>query len=165
MAMFVHLTAEKNVSRILRNGISRPRKKSACPHGIFAMPVTRNFYVSHQWLRELKRRGEGRVAAIYFRVPDEDSVWIGHYNRQHQKMTAAEALALIAGQANAEGYEVMIPGKIKRSQLHRVKRISQVVGWRYYPGAHGKRPCGCPVCQRGEYGARRLREIYEQDNV
>jgi len=72
---------------------------------------------------------------------------------------------LIAGQANAEGYEVIIPGKINKSQLHRVKRISQVVGWRYYPGAHGKRPCGCPVCQRGEYGARRLREMYEKSNT
>jgi phage-related protein len=46
------------------------------PRGVFAVPVTRNFYVSHQWLRELKRHNAGRtVAAIYFRVPDDEQVW------------------------------------------------------------------------------------------
>jgi hypothetical protein len=70
MATFVHLTAEKNIKGILRNGISRLRRSAGRPHGIFAMPVTRNFYVSHQWLRELRRRGQGSVAAVYFRIPD-----------------------------------------------------------------------------------------------
>lgn len=161
MAMFVHLTAEKNVQRILRNGISRLRKKST-PHGIFAMPVTRNFYVSHQWLRELKRRGQGAIAAIYFRIPDDDEVWVGHYNRAHQKMPASQALALIIQQSPSEGYEVIVPRRILQSQIHRVKRLPQVVGWRYYPGSHGRKPCGCPFCQRGNYGARKLRDMYEK---
>jgi hypothetical protein len=46
MAMFVHLTAEKNVKAVLRNGISRLRKpiqRASGVSGIFAMPVTRNF--------------------------------------------------------------------------------------------------------------------------
>ena len=162
MAMFVHLTAEKNVNRILRNGISRLRRMPNTPHGIFAMPVTRNFYVSHQWLRELRRRGQGPIVAIYFRVPDDDDVWVGHYNRSHQRMTAARALALIAEQSSPQGYEVIVPGKITESQIHRVKRLPQVLGWRYYPDSHGKKPCGCPVCQRGNYGARKLREAYEK---
>ena len=157
MPLFVHLTQEKNVNRILRNGIAPARKRMNCPHGVFAMPVTRNFYVSHQWLRELKRRGHETVAAVYFRIPDHTMVWIGHYQRSHQQMTAAEGLALISGQSNAEGYEVIVPDRISRSQLHRVKRLRQIVGWRYYPGAHGRKPCGCPVCQRGDYGARRIR--------
>jgi len=162
MALFVHLTPEKNISRIVRNGISRPRNKAGLPAGIFAMPVTRNFYVSHQWLRELKRGGQGPIAAIYFRIPDDAVVWIGHYNQSHREITAAGALALIAEQNNSEGYEVIIPGRIARSQVHRVKRLPQVVGWRYYPGAHGKKPCGCPFCQRGNYGARRLRDRFEK---
>ena len=162
MAMFVHLTAEKNLSRILRNGISRLRKKPTLPHGIFAMPVTRNFYVSHQWLRELRRGRQSPIAAVYFRIPDNAEVWVGHYNQAHQKMQAAQALALLARQANAEGYEVIVPRKITHAQIHRVKRLPQVVGWRYYPGSHGRKPCGCPFCQRGSYGARKLRDAYEK---
>ena len=75
-------------------------------------------------------------------------------------MSAAEALGFIARQENAEGYEVIVPERIPRSQVHRIKRLPQVVGWRYYPGAHGKKPCGCPVCQRGDYGARQIREKF-----
>ena len=161
MATFVHLTAEKNVARILRNGISRLRKQAGRPSGIFAMPVTRNFYVSHQWLRELRRRGQTPVSAVYFRIPDAQAVWVGHYNQGHQKMTAAEAVALISSQENSEGYEVIIPSHIPRPHIQKARRLPQVVGWRYYPGAHGKKPCPCPVCQRGQYGARRIRDKYE----
>lgn len=162
MAMFVHLTAEKNVKRILRNGITRLRKAVDRPPGIFAMPVTRNFYVSHQWLRELKGRGNAAIAGIYFRIPDDHEVWVGHYNRTHQRMTAAQATGLIANGEIHEGYEIIIPSRIAVTQIHRVKKLPQVLGWRYYPGAHGRKPCGCPVCQRGNYGARRIRERYER---
>lgn len=159
--MFVHLTPEKNIRTMLRNGISRLRKQSDRPQGIFAMPVTRNFYVSHQWLRELKRRGQNVIVGVYFRVPDEEMVWVGHYNRSHQQMTAAEVAALITESENGEGYEVIIPRSIEKDEIHRVRKLPQVIGWRYYPNAHGKRPCGCPFCQRGNYGARRLREEYK----
>ena len=85
MPMFVHLAPESRVALIRRNGISRLRKPSGDhPGGIFAVPVTRNFYVSHQWLRELKRRGQGAIAGIYFRIYDDESVWCGHYGRTGQ---------------------------------------------------------------------------------
>ena len=157
MAMFVHLAPEKYVKSILRNGISRLREKAGYPHGIFAMPVTRNFYISHQWLRELKQRGQGPIAAVYFRVPDSLIVWVGHYNQPHQQMTAAAALALISVQQNAEGFEVIVPERIGRDQVHRVKSLPQVLGWRYYPGAKGQQPfCHCRYCNRGEIRAQRL---------
>ncbi len=117
MAMFVHLSAEKNVKAILRNGITRLKKLQRTPQGIFAMPVTRNFYVSHQWLRELKRRGHGPVAGVYFRIADEQTVWVGHYNQPHKSMTAAQALALIAGQESPQGYQVIVPRRITRSEI------------------------------------------------
>ncbi len=161
MAMFVHLSAEKNVKAILRNGITRLKKLQRTPQGIFAMPVTRNFYVSHQWLRELKRRGHGPVAGVYFRIADEQTVWVGHYNQPHKSMTAAQALALIAGQESPQGYQVIVPRRITRSEIHRVRRLPQVVGWRYQPGAHGMKPCPCPICVQGNYGARRIREKYD----
>ena len=73
------------------------------------MPVTRNFYVSHQWLRELKRRGQGVITGIYFRIPDDETVWVGHYDQAHQSMTAAEAAATILATEPSEGFEVIIP--------------------------------------------------------
>jgi hypothetical protein len=162
MPMFVHLTSEKNLKSILRNGISRIRKQASRPHGIYAMPVTRNFYISHQWLRELKRSGQETIAGVYFRIPDEEMVWVGHYNRAHQPMTAAQAAALMMTPDSREGYEIIIPRRIEKQEVQRVKNLPQVTGWRYYPGAHGRRPCGCPFCQRGNYGARRLREEYQK---
>ncbi len=72
-------------------------------------------------------------------------------------MTAAQAVAMFLPDASLAGFEVIVPRKIVASEIHRIRKLPQVVGWRYYPGAHGKKPCGCPYCQRGQYGARRLR--------
>ena len=50
--MFVHLAPESRLALIRRNGIRRVRRPAGgFPGGVFAVPVTRNFYVSHQWLR------------------------------------------------------------------------------------------------------------------
>ena len=102
MAMFVHLTPESGVPLIRRNGIRRLRRAVGnFPGGVFAVPVTRNFYVSHQWLRELKRRNQGAIVGVYFRVPDEERVWVGHYNQHHRWMSAAEAVAEFMGAEDA----------------------------------------------------------------
>ena len=161
--MFVHLTPESRVALIRRNGIRRLRRKCGeFPGGIFAMPVTRNFYVSHQWLRELRRFNAGPIAGVYFRTPDTEPVWVGHYGQAHRWMTAAEAAAAFLTSESPEGWQVVIPRRIDASEIHRVRRLPQVVGWRYFPGSHGKNPCGCDFCQRGQYGARRLREEYNR---
>jgi len=73
MAMFVHLTPEKNVSAIARSGI-KPMPKAGY-YGVFAMPVTRNFYASHQWLTRSTldcAAGCGPHASVYVRnaAPD-----------------------------------------------------------------------------------------------
>ena len=94
MAMFVHLAPHARVAHIRRNGIRRLRRPlNDFPGGVFAVPVTRNFYVSHQWLRELKRRNAGPLAGIYFRIPDDEQVWVGHYNQAHRWISASEAVA------------------------------------------------------------------------
>ena len=160
MPMFVHLAAESRVALIRRNGIGRLRKPSgSLPGGIYAMPVTRNFYVSHQWLRELKRRGQGPIAGVYFRIPDGESVWVGHYGQAHRQMTAAEAVAEFLAAEGREGWEVIIPRRIEAEEIHRVRALPQIVGWRFSPAAKGKPPfCTCKYCTRGEYGAARLRK-------
>jgi hypothetical protein len=161
VAMFVHLAAESRVALIRRNGIRRLRRPwGEFPGGVFAVPVTRSFYVSHQWLRELKRRNAGPIAGVYFRIPDDELVWVGHYGQAHHWMTAAEAVGEFLAAESREGWEVVIPRRIEASEIHRTRRLPQVVGWRYKPGSHGTKPCGCDFCQRGLYGARRLREEY-----
>jgi hypothetical protein len=160
MAMFVHLAPESRIALIRRNGIRRLRRAVAnFPGGVFAVPVTRNFHVSHQWLRELKRRNQGPIAAVYFRISDAERVWVGHYNQGHRWMLASEAVAEFVAAEDAQGWEVVIPRRIEASEIHKTRRIPQVIGWRFFPKAKGKPPfCTCKFCLRGDYGARRLRE-------
>jgi len=159
MAMFVHLAPESRLALIRRNGIRRLRKATSnLPRGVFAVPVTRNFYVSHQWLRELKRRNQGPIAGVYFHIPDDERVWVGHYNQGHRWMSAAEAAAEFMTAQDARGWEVVIPRRVEASEIHKTRRIPQITGWRFSPNAKGKPPyCTCKFCIRGDYGARRMR--------
>ena len=72
------------------------------------------------------------------------------------------AAAVISSQASAEGYEVVIPRAIYAKEIHRVRSLPQVLGWRYHPKSHGTKPCGCPYCQsRGTIKSRKIRKAYE----
>ena len=164
MALFVHLATHEDAGSIRRAGITRLRQWGSQPHGVFAMPVVLNFVVGHQWLRELKRRNAGPILGVYFRIPDEESVWVGHYHGRHQRMTAAQAAAFVMRAAEPLGFQVIIPRIIGRQELHKIRTLPQVVGWRYFPGAHGKPPCGCDYCQRAEYGARQVRIAWKKRN-
>lgn len=127
---FVHLTAEKNVDAILRNGITRLRKQDDHPKGIFAMPTGRSFHISHQWLRELKERGHLQVAGLYFHIPESELVWVGHYRRSHERMTAIAAHDLFLREDRPEGFEIIIPRKIRPEEIHRIHHLARVRGWR-----------------------------------
>jgi hypothetical protein len=186
MPVFVHLTSQCNVASIRRGGIGL-RKRLFRPRGVYAMPVTRNFYISHQWLRELRRLGGGTIVAVYFRVRDDEPVEVGHYDSLHRTMTAAEAAGLLMAAetrdpaaerardraskavrgggrlpSSPEGYQVIIPRRIEPREIVRVKALPQVVGWRYKPGANGTPPCTCICCSRGEYGIRKLLRRVEE---
>jgi hypothetical protein len=159
VAMFVHLAPESRCALIQRNGIRRMRKRSGTfPGGIFAVPVVRNFYISHQWLRELKRRNAGPLVGVYFRIPDKEQVWVGHYGQNHRWMSAAEAVREFHAAADPHGWEVVISRCIEPNEIRRVRHLPQVVGWRFYPGAKGRKPCPCRFCSRGDYGARKMRK-------
>jgi len=46
---------------------------------------------------------------------------------------------------------VFLERPVSKSELHKVRDLHKPVGWRHYPGAHGREPCGCPAClPRGE---------------
>src|SRR5687768_5607826 len=94
MPVFVHLTSQRNLPSIRRGGIALKKRRLRL-RGVYALPVTRNFYVSHQWVRELKRLGGGTIVGVYFRIPDDEMVEVGHYDSLHVSMTAAEAVALM----------------------------------------------------------------------
>jgi len=126
MAIFVHLTPEKNVETILHTGITRFRRQGDHPGGIFAMPAARSFYVSHQWLEELKERGHLRVAGLYFHIPDSELVWAGHYRESHDRITAAEATALFQREQRPQAFEVVIPREIKPEEIHRIHHLARV---------------------------------------
>jgi len=61
--------------------------------GVFAVPVTDNYIRTHQWLRELHRFTQQALVGVYFRLPDDEQVWLGRYNQAHQRVTAAAAAA------------------------------------------------------------------------
>jgi hypothetical protein len=163
MALFVHLAPEKQSATIRRGGIKPHRFYGSVPTGyervVFAMPVTDDFYISHQWLRELKRGGQKTIVGVYFRIPDSQRVLVGHYARAHAEMTASEAAGMLFNLPRAEGYEVLIARKIEPDEIHDIRSLPQVVGWRYSPTSKGQKPCGCPVClPRGEIKSKRIRE-------
>ena len=160
--MFVHLTSESRLARIRRGGLVRVRRSyGSFPGGVFAVPVTSDFVASHQWLRELRRWNSGSLAGVYFRIPDREPVWVGHYGQPHCWMSAAEAVAVFLREADTRGWEVIIPRKIKAREIHAMRRLPQTIGWRYSPNAKGTPPyCTCRYCVGGRYGAKRLRERF-----
>jgi hypothetical protein len=161
MPILVHIADARDARKIERSGIVPSRWRQPERRGVYAMPVLPSYFVSHQWVRELKRRGLRTMIGIYFRVPDREAVLVGHYGRQHTPMSASRAVRVIMEAADARGYEILLPRKIEAKELHAIRPVNRVVGWRFYPDAHGKQVCGCPACSKGVIKSRRLREAYE----
>jgi hypothetical protein len=158
MAMFVHVTTAEKARAVKRAGL----KPGRAWRSLFAMPVVPNFVMTHQWTRELQRWSRQRMVGVYFRIPDAETVRVGRFNQPKQSMTAAEASAL-ARTAETLGFEVEILRPIGKKDIHAVRDLRGIVGWRHYPGANGVKPCGCPACvMRGEPGGRRLRAAFEE---
>lgn len=69
MPILVHLTSHKNIQKILRSGIVGTSTTVYCDEqqykkiskAVYCMPVLQNYYISHQWLRELKRGGQKKI--------------------------------------------------------------------------------------------------------
>lgn len=116
---------------ILRQGITRLRQQCDHPKGVFAMPAARSFHVSHQWLGELRERGHLSVAGVYFRLPDDAPLWVGHYQQSHEKMKAAEASELFVHEHRPEGFEIIVPRAVRPGEIYRIHHLAQVRAWRY----------------------------------
>ncbi|MET9067715.1 hypothetical protein [Streptosporangium sandarakinum] len=160
MTLFVHLTSEKNVRSIRRAGIRASGRSHSGLPGVFCLPILPSYQLTHQWVRELRRGGRCTIVAVDFRIPDDEPVHVGHYGREHARLPSAEAAALIADRDDARGWEVIVPRTITAGEVHRIRGVNQVTGWRYMPNAHGVPPCRCCL-QRGEYGGARIRRRAE----
>ncbi|MEU9093942.1 HEAT repeat domain-containing protein [Streptomyces sp. NPDC048428] len=163
MAMFVHLTPAANAARIRRSGIRAVSHGPDGDKGLFCFPVLPSYTLTHQWLRELARHGGPRgLVAVQLRLPDDEPVTFGHYSnrpgRAHTTTTASDAVRRVAALEDPRGWEVFLPRAAARAEVHNVRAVRQVTGWRYFPGSNGTPPCTCYGCRvRGEYGSQRLR--------
>ena len=156
MVFFIHITDKKDEQLVMRNGI-RAAKRRTGVRGVYATPVVPNFATTHQWARELKRRGIRTLICVQFKIPDEELVLIGQYNGQKLEMAAAEALGAVLNHTDPMGLEVVIPRRITAREVTRTYPAPRITGWRYYPNAKGKQPfCHCKWCNRGEIRASRI---------
>ncbi|MFD4943922.1 HEAT repeat domain-containing protein [Streptomyces sp. NPDC058239] len=159
MAMFVHLTPAANAARIRRSGIRATSHGRDGSRGLYCFPVLPSYTLTHQWLRELARHGGPRgLVAVHIRLPDDEPVTVGRYNHHPSATTAAEAVRRTAALDDPRGWEVFVPRAVTRHEVHRLRAVRQVNGWRYFPNSNGRTPCTCFGCRvRGEYGSQRLR--------
>jgi len=164
MPLFVHIADERNSASIKRSGLKLAKSFPGQSTGVFALPVINNFMLTHQWVRELKRRGFRTAVGVYFRVPDGEPLFVGRYNEEKVASTASLAAARFRKEQML-GFETIIPRSIEACEIHAIRALPQKVGWRYFPDAHAKGIfCGCKFCVKGEYNSRKLRERWEQDD-
>lgn len=167
MADLVHITSANVAARLRRNGIGATKLRHApwAAHepksAVFAFPILPSFTLTHSWARELKRTGRTTLAAVDFRIPDGEPVFARHYLDKLAPMSASEAIGLVRSASDPRGYEILVPRRIDPREIVRIRGLSKVFGWRYFPAAKGKQPwlCDCPVClPRGEVKARQQRQ-------
>lgn len=159
MPVLVHLADEREATSIRKNGIKVGKDRQ----GIFCMPVLQNFYVSHQWLRELKRSGARTYIGVYFKFDSKDLVYAGKYNQEHRHISLGEAIKEIMSLDDPLGYELIVDRKIEAKEVDKIRILPQKLGWRYFPSSHNKKPtCVCPVCiSSGSIKGKRLRDKIE----
>lgn len=159
MPRFVHIADEKNAKKIEKNGIKIGEERN----GIFCMPVSNDFSISHQWLRELKRNGAKNLVGVYFKIKSNEKLWFGKYFENHQYKEAGNAIKEFKNIEDKLGIEFFIERKIEPNEISKIKSLPQNVGWRYSPTSHERKlNCGCPMCiSIGGIKSKKKREKFE----
>lgn len=157
MPTLVHLADERETSSIKKNGIKIGKHRQ----GIFCMPVLTNFYLSHQWLRELKRGGVKTFVGVYFKMDSKTKVYAGRYNQDHRHIELGEAIKEIQTIEDPLGYEIILDRKIEAKEIDKIRSLPQNIGWRYKPRANGLKPCGCNYCIKSSIKGNRIRQKYD----
>src|SRR6478735_5151925 len=168
MPRLVHLAPERLVRRIERAGLrggSSVVVADGVTHkiveGVFAMPVVPDFAVTHQWLRELRRWGRGRMVAVHFSIPAEEPVYVGRYNSEKSYGPARRMIPIILHKPF--GAEVLVPRSIPIRDVIAILRIRQDVGWVENPDTPHKFDCVCVAClpSGSPRLKRRIRRAYQ----
>jgi hypothetical protein len=155
VTQFIHLADAKQIASIRRNGIKEIRIRGKDFRGFYCTPVSRSGFRTHQWLRELKRRGVKSYEAVQFYLPAKTELYIGRYGQDHLQVTASQALRIFEEHQDGLGLEVIVPRPLHADEIRRVYEPHPVSGWRFYPEAKGRKPCSCEYCNKGEIKARR----------
>jgi hypothetical protein len=165
MVMLVHIAPAKLAARIRRSGLKPGEPLIGGRRGdyVFAFPVLESHTLTHQWTREVLKWRRQPLIGVYFRVPDKEPLFYGHYRSGLVSATAAEAMRAVRAAPDPRGFELLLKRRIRADEIQRIAPIRGVVGWRHFPDAHQRAPCGCPACMlRGEPGRRKLRIAYEK---
>jgi hypothetical protein len=166
MPRLLHLAPATLEHRIRRSGL-RGRSwtlpttdgPQAYDEAIFAMPVTADIQVSHQWLRELRQwRGGVRMAAVVFRMDSAEPALFGRYGQPRRRGTLGEAVRGLM--EDPWGSELVLHGPIPASAVVSIAVPRQDIGWTGGPGQHVD--CTCPCCLPHGHPklVRRLRARY-----
>ncbi len=103
-----------------------------------------DFQQTHQWVRELRRWGRGRLVAVDFRIASDEMVYVGRFGVQKVHGPAGEVLPELLAQP--WGGEVLLPRPVDAAEILRVRDIRQDVGWVETPGTAHPYSCVCPMC-------------------
>lgn len=168
MAIVVHLADERQAASIRRSGIKGVPKTIATSgervsiaRAIFVMPVLQNYLVTHQWLRELKKKGMRTMVAVHARLRSDTMVWVGRYDGEHRLVPLGHAIGLIMREQSPLGWEIVLRDSVPAGAIHAVRETPNVVGWRHSPESHAQGPwkCLCDYCLqsfKGEIKGRRF---------
>src|SRR5262245_61800826 len=75
VTQFIHLADAKQIPAIRRTGIAARKVRGEELRGFYCTLVSRNGFRTHQWLRELKRRGVKTFKAVQFYLPSSTEVF------------------------------------------------------------------------------------------
>lgn len=152
MPRLVHLARASQRRSIERSGLRgarRPvlnedKKWVEHRHVIYAMPMTTNFALTYQWVRELGRWHDEKLIAVHLRIPSEEAVLVGRYSEAHVLMPLGEAIPRLL--RAPDGNEIVVLRPVRATEIVRVAEVTQRVGWIETPEQHGKSDCLCSYC-------------------
>jgi len=168
MPRLVHLAPERLTRRIDRAGLRGQRctvfvdgVAHELAEALFAMPVVPDFAVTHQWLRELRRWGRGKLVAVYFSIPADEPVYAGRYNSEKLHGQARKMIPVVL--QKPFGAELVVPRRVARRDIHAIARIRQDIGWVETPDTPHKFDCVCAACLPSGSARlkRRIRRAYQ----
>jgi hypothetical protein len=137
MISFLHVADKNDENSIVTNGLRSAKRKTG-PRGVYAVPVVPSYATTHQWARELKRRGVRTLICVQFKIPNDETVLVGKYNGEKLEMTASEAAAAVLNHTDPMGLEVIIPRRIMPKEIIRTYLAPRITGWRYIQAQKAK---------------------------